>query len=209
MLASGLGRWIRRDSLGYSDGSGLQVYSRDNPSASVDPSGLVSAKFTNTNWLSKGCGAGFCKVDVNLLNTSNNLIQGIVVARIGVQTTSTCCPHDPPISGPASINWDFWEIWKKVHVTPDGLRVVPWTLQPNVWKQNGDHEFTSGTSKETKTRVYDGVVKELQWVPSQNIVPLFKLGFRAPQPAPWGQDCNFINESKRLITSSTSLFLFT
>ena len=50
VLNSDLGRWVRRDPLGYVDGASLYEYIRSNPGAGADPTGLIWFLRPNVLW---------------------------------------------------------------------------------------------------------------------------------------------------------------
>jgi len=81
---AGIGRWTRRDPLGYVDGPTLYASLKGNPVSGLDPTGLRWSNFNFVNWYFEGGGAAVDLAAIGLLQEYQNhpaIVRRIEIAR--------------------------------------------------------------------------------------------------------------------------------
>ena len=106
VLHFGLGRWTRRDPLGYNAGKNLHAYSRSMPIHRVDPFGLVDQSLP--------CAGGAC--EFNLPISPDNLTPKHFPC-----AGNKCTDPPNPEDWPAFMQW----LWNTLWVTVEGSNPIP------------------------------------------------------------------------------------
>ncbi len=172
-----LGRWTRRDPLGYVDGGNLYGYVRGRPVQFVDPTGLASVWFYSAvphNQNLKGqCGRSQCRADVVVSFEPRFIYPRVsLVAEIHSSDLVACCsPHDFP-STPIRRS-GFFEDWGVVPANPGGT------------VDQGTHEISSPAIRRTSRGRMETSVRDVRmlldtgyfgWQPPGSLPPRRRCG---------------------------------
>jgi len=114
VINSDLGRWMRRDEMGYVDGVHLMAYVSGNPVAYQDPSGhgvLIKEAISSISNSYGSCGSIRCLAGVYL---DHPMCFGYtrLIAKITLVTQCDCCSGESGIS--VATYWENWGAYKPI-----------------------------------------------------------------------------------------------
>ena len=156
VLDSGLGRWLRRDPLGYADGASLAQYVRGNPLALSDWSGLIGLTTAHSPQGGGAIGGGEsfpggehgCDDLCGDPDTNKDLL-GVTTCNSAGLVVTCVCPGNIAASFPG--------------LTPDQLKTITGLVQ-----YHEDQHAKSAVCKETSAGVFEidqtyRKLKDLKW----------------------------------------------
>jgi hypothetical protein len=123
VMESKLGRWTKRDPIGYaSDSANLSSY--DAGLSGADPSGLMKYRFVGPYMGGHdACGGGTCARNVEVLG-EGRAERGFIVAEIEIFTTWFCCDSEQ-IHSSTEHFWEDWSYWQDM--------AFEWRAKPDNW----------------------------------------------------------------------------